>query len=41
MWMRSLVRKVLELKEEELKAFFMRASTGAETERGSKQAGEV
>lgn len=28
--MSSLVRKVLELKDEELKAFFMRASTGAE-----------
>lgn len=28
MWMSSLVRKVLELKEEQLKAFFMRASTG-------------
>lgn len=28
MWMSSLVRKVLELKEEELKALFMRASMG-------------
>lgn len=30
MWTSSLVRKALELKEEELKAFFMRASMGAE-----------
>lgn len=28
MWISNLVRKVLELKDEELKAFFMRASTG-------------
>ena len=26
MWMRSLVRKALELKEDELKAFFIKAS---------------
>lgn len=28
MWMRSLVRKALELKEDELKAFFIKASAG-------------
>lgn len=38
MWISSLVRKVLELKDEELKAFFMRASTGAEMERGRMHA---
>jgi hypothetical protein len=30
MWTRRLVRKALELKDEELKAFFMRASVEAE-----------
>lgn len=38
MWMSSLVRKVLELNDEELKAFFMRASKGAEMERGRMHA---
>lgn len=41
MWISSLVRKVLELKEGELKAFFRRASMEAEMECGSKQAGEL
>lgn len=34
MWMRSLVRKALELKEDELKAFFIKVSARQKQQRG-------